>query len=663
MTGKGRGPRVGTTLAEALDAAGAGHRRTVARAVGLPADAAAEQIAAAVVSPAGIADRLAAFEPTALETLAFGALTHGVVAIDHRGHRSGFPDPSPTILSLAAGGLLCSTRTHHQTMHQIHPELGRPLRVALFDRAATVALTIDRQAPEGLRWVTAPEQTLHDAAALSARLAAGGIQVKADGELYAKAVPKLVEALPALGVRLDPPASALRLDLTLELLRDGGFVRCRSEDRPGASKRQELVTTGDLHARLRSRGDDLTGLVAAVAMRRIGVEIAWDLADVLRQRGPGCEMALAAFAAGCEPLALSVDRSLRQLPTEVAAQLILAPVWLAGRCAFGVDDDGVISAVRFGALEPPCEIDSGPVALLQSSFELVLRRAPTPAERLALELLSEGNAGQEHVRRLTRASVTAAARSMRRSGADPLRALTEICGEVPQNVGRTLEDWVAGVKPPARLRSAMFVELPDELTADRAAAQLGDAVVERLGSLRLAVDADAIGTLTKRLAAAGIELEAGIDRISGVWHERASLVDDRAARAWAPREHADWDTGLTPLNGTIVGILGAVTPAPEPVTSRPSQAVIELDIGGGPSDFDDFGTLFDSSDDLEDLHYVLEEVCGESAPVSVRYAAADGAKVIELVPTRVADGRVHGVDARTRRPVALWLTSILEVAA
>jgi len=60
---------------------------------------------------------------------------------------------------------------------------------------------------------------------------------------------------------------------------------------------------------------------------------------------------------------------------------------------------------------------------------------------------------------------------------------------------------------------------------------------------------------------------------------------------------------------------------------------------------------------------VLEEVCGESAPVSVRYAAADGAKVIELVPTRVADGRVHGVDARTRRPVALWLTSILEVAA
>jgi len=651
--------RAGPTLAGALDAAGAAHRRAVASSLGLAADAGAQRIAAAVLEPEGLAARVAALDRRDHETLAFGAFMHGLVAIDHHRHLPEPPTPSPTLLRLASDGLLCATRNRNQTVHQIHPELGVPLRAALLERAAASALACDEAVPKGVRWLTGPEQSLHDAAALSARLAAGDVKVKADGELYANAMPKLAQALPQLGLQLDEPAAALRLDLTLELLRDGGFVRCRGEDRPGAATRRQLVTAGDLLAGLRAGGADLQDLVAATAQRRIGIEIAWLLADLLRDRSPGCELSLAAFAEGCEPLALAVDRSLGGLPSEIAAQLLLAAVWLAGRCAFGVDAEGAIIAVRFDPPDATGETGDGPLALLQPSFELVLRRRPTPGERLVLELLSQGSAGQEHVRMLTRGSVVGAARVMRASGSDPLDELGGLCGEVPQNVRRTLEDWIATVKPPARLRSAIFVELPDEATADRAAAQLKDLVVERIGHTRLAIEADALGTLATRLTAVGVELEPGIDRISGIWRERTSPVDDRATRAWTARDIGSWRTDLSPLQGTIVGILGEVAPRAQAVTSSPLQAVIALELGR-PGDVD---TLFDASDDLDDLRYVLDEVCGESEAISVRYAAADGAQLVELVPTRVADGRVHGVDARTREPVALWLTSILEVAA
>src|SRR5439155_1654614 len=81
--------------------------------------------------------------------------------------------------------------------------------------------------PAAHRWVAAPAQTAHDAAALWAFLAQAPARVKADGELYARAWPKLIEALPPIDGLDAAGFGAMRVEMALELLRTSGFLRLR----------------------------------------------------------------------------------------------------------------------------------------------------------------------------------------------------------------------------------------------------------------------------------------------------------------------------------------------------------------------------------------------------------------------------------------------------
>jgi hypothetical protein len=103
--------------------------------------------------------------------------------------------------------------------------------------------------PVATRSLPASEQLLHDVAAIGARIAHGGIGVKADGELYRKARPKLQKSLPAATVpELD--LGEQRVELALELLQQLGALRVSSDGLPGRSTRRELRLDGDLVALL-----------------------------------------------------------------------------------------------------------------------------------------------------------------------------------------------------------------------------------------------------------------------------------------------------------------------------------------------------------------------------------------------------------------------------
>ncbi len=66
----------------------------------------------------------------------------------------------------------------------------------------------------------------------------------------------------------------------------------------------------------------------------------------------------------------------------------------------------------------------------------------------------------------------------------------------------------------------MMVAAPDEQTAERLAFALGRVLVERLSPTLLAVDADELPAVTKAVRQAGVELEYGLDCVSGTWTER-----------------------------------------------------------------------------------------------------------------------------------------------
>ena len=153
-------------------------------------------------------------------------------------------------------------------------------------------------------------------------------------------------------------------------------------------------------------------------------------------------------------------------------------------------------------------------------------------------------AGQAHVFRITRASARCAERSLGAGGARA--AIERLAGALPQNVERSIADWVRDVRPPLRLRSAIFVDAGDAASAEAlVAGPLAGLVVERLGESLLAVAGRGLAEVERALAGAGHELEPGLDRVSGSWLAAATAyIGEELARH--PRLAVVGDMNIAP---------------------------------------------------------------------------------------------------------------------
>ena len=251
----------------------------------------------------------------------------------------------------------------------------------------------------------------------------------------------------------------------------------------------------------------------------------------------------------------------------------VAIAWLAGLAEIGVDAGGRPCAVRPACVE--AETRPGPVAICQGNFELVVLAVPAPADRLQLELACEAVPGQAHVYTITRRSAVVAERAgLHPDGA--LGMLRQLAGELPQNVERTVSEWVAGHGPPLRVRTAMMLDAGDPATAERLTrGALAGLVVERIGGSLLAFPAARLNDVAAALATAGRELAPGLDRISGRWddHDRgSSAVEQEWTPRGAPAKMPHWETRLDRLavaSARADGVPAARARAAAASTARP----------------------------------------------------------------------------------------------
>lgn len=500
-----------STLRDMLGLAPAAHRRAVAAMLGLPVDG-AEQLSAALLQ----ADRLQAIcdalDGPTRAVAAHAALYSGEIALRGYGPRA---EPGPAG-ALERYGIAFMFESGWQRGYRIPHDLRRPLAAAL---AARHTEKVSRK--RAARWLGAPQQQLHDAAALAAFCARTPIRVKADGQVYSRVWPKLVAALPELELEAGDPQ--MRIIDALDLLRDHGLVRLSVDDRPGSEVRRELVPSGDPHGWLAGAGgapdegpagDPL--LAATVA-----------LTDVL----VGRDVALAGFGSALIALLGEAAIKLHSSWTKRALALhALGTPWRCGALQLGVSQDGAPVAARMTPVAAPKSV--GPLAVCQSNFEIVTLRPPTPSERLVLGLCCEAVAGQAYVWRLTRSSARCGQRAGLEGGV--AAALARLCsGELAQNVARCIEDWVRDVRAPLRLRSAIMIDAGDLDSAERLLhGPLAELVVERLGPSLLAIPASRLRRVEKALSAAGEQLEAGLDRVSGRWIESPSRSQEALA-AWS----------------------------------------------------------------------------------------------------------------------------------
>ena len=311
-------------------------------------------------------------------------------------------------------------------------------------------------APAPARSLAPAEQILHDTAAVGATIAHGGIQVKADGQLYAKALPKLAAALPPLsapGIDITED----RAELALALLRELGALRVACDDVPGRNTRRELRLAADLVMLLDRPFEDRLRLTQAL-------RCAFDdqaLIDPLLDALTGRTVALAALGEALIGLFAEARKHLEIAASATPADIGLAAAtmrWLCGCAAIGLDADGYPATATVGA-EPPPQPD-GPPCVAQADFELVALRPLLPHERAALLLLCEPVPGREHVVRLTRERIHSATRALRER--DPgaiLGRIRALAGALPQNLERSVADWVRQAPARARLRSAIVVDL------------------------------------------------------------------------------------------------------------------------------------------------------------------------------------------------------------
>lgn len=545
------------TLRELLVASTPGHRRVVASTLGLDGGDAAD-VARALHDDRRLAELIGGLSPAA--GAAAGALAFDDAAgLGHPGQ-----GPSPATLSgLERHGLAFAFGTGW-TRRWAMPEDLRPRVRRLRAEARARPLARGSQATPR-RPAGAPLQCGHDAAALWAYLARTPVRVKADGEVYARAWPKLEGALPPIsGIDADGFA-AMRVDLALEFLRAGGFLRLRSGGRPGQETRRDLAADGDLAGAL-AREPDLADARLTRLLARGAHGVAADLAAAL----PGRTVGLEAFGSALrELLDEAGDRAWSRHAPGTLTLSALGPLWLTGTVQLEVDAQEAPVAVHVvPASAAPAE---GPLGVCQSSFEVVCLRPPTPAERAVLTLAAEPVAGQAHVFRITRTSVCALARTV---GRERVRgALEGLIGALPQNVERSVADWVAGVRSALRMRSALFVEAPDAETAQAlAAGPLAGLVVERLGERGLAVSGRSLTEVERVLGQAGHELEPGLDRVSGTWLDRHDGSGEARGR-WAP---GDLAPPRPTTSGKLVSTLAtrSAPSAPHPPRSAAERGLV-----------------------------------------------------------------------------------------
>lgn len=313
----------------------------------------------------------------------------------------------------------------------------------------------------------------------------------------------------------------------------------------------------------------------------------------------------------------------------------LHSAWLAGEVAIGLGENGLPAAVRAEPARIPAR-DPGRI-VCQPNFELVALAPPTPAERLVLALCSEPVAGQEHVFRVTRASVQAAQRSGVLDGG-VVAALERLAGELPQNVARSLTDWCSAVRRPVRLRTAMLIDAGDSATADALlAGDLGSHVVERPGPSQLAIRAENLKAVEAALRRDGHALEPGIERMSGRFDDRQPVRSDAEVR-WEP------DTADDPPEGKQISTLER---------AAAKRKAVAVALAPAPRTADD---------DCEPVEAILNAI-ERGSDVFIVYAGARGITERQITPYEVEGAAVHAYCHLREDERSFWLASIREAVA
>lgn len=554
-----RRARQGMTLGELLAASPRGHRRAVATALGAGDDR-PEAIASVLLDEPRLAAIVAALDAPARAAATAVAVLPAVAVAPGRGSTS-----AEALVALERHGIAFAFGTSWWREYAVPADLRAPLRRV---RAAAHARRLPERDARGAgsaRWVGASQQIAHDAAALSAHLAGTPPRLKADGDVYVREWPKLTAALPAIdGLDADGFGS-MRVGLALDLLRRHALLRVRVDDAPGKEPRRELVPAGDLPGHLGRDPSTLAAELRFHACRGYSQALAATLVEAL----PGRALPLPALGAALGDMLIEAGLDPYANHNDLTRALsVLGPLWLAGMIQLGVRAGTEPSLVRLAPA--PIPDAAAPLGVCQASFEVVCLRAPTPAERARLALVAQPHPGQAHVLTLTRDSVRRAERALGEGGA---RATLEgLVGALPQNVSRSLDDWAGGVRAPLRLRSALFLDAGDAATAEAlATGALAGVVVERLGERLLALDGTRAATIAAAVAAAGHDLEPGLDRVSGIWREDPER--SREARAlWGPDPPGDGAAEHAP-EGALASTLTAAkraSPArrPAPVAPR-----------------------------------------------------------------------------------------------
>jgi hypothetical protein len=498
------------------------------------------------------------------------------------------------------------------------------------------------------------EQLLHDIASLGATIAHGAVQIKADGDLYAKARPKLAASLPPLGDGT-PDFGERRIDLGLALLQELDMLRVASDDLPGRSTRRALELGGDLAELLDRPFGDRVRLAGVLRRTFNDLQLIDPLLDELAGRTIGLQE-LGAAVNGLFDEACKLSRG--DEGTDVATALAAVRLRvLAGGATLGVDAAGDPVTVT---LRPPPPLEpAGPPCVAQADFELVALRPLVPSERADLELLCEPVPGREHMARVTRERIHGAVKVLReRDPAVILGRLGRLAGALPQNVARAVEDWVVETPPRARLRSAIIVDLGDAELGERVAERLGPLVVERLAPHLLAVAAGDIGKVATGLRKAGVELDPGLDRVSGAWQE-PKRVEDHSGLWWRPS--AEPDGHLSAPHGRLVSGLDQDS---GPADASPISAAAILarlqELNFGIEEYDDEDDEDDDEAGREPAEVLLDAYAADR-PVELRYAAAEGTVVLQGTVAEL-DGARFKLSGPLAGPLRWrWLKGLLEV--
>jgi hypothetical protein len=643
-------------LQELLDGVSAKHRAAVAGRIGLPKQATSAELSAALLDDQRLQEVVAELSDEARGLAARQILGEDRPQYDGYHHSRG---GEPGGEELERCGLAFAFRDSWRTESVIPADVLGPLGQAL----ATAHLQAGRTATAE-RWIGAPLQLGHDAAAVWAALHREPARVKTDGEIYQRAWPKLLAALPAIDLdELDEDLPDRRLVAALEFLRDSACLRLRLDSENGWETKRELTATGELlellsrepgelRARLLGGADcgplEMAGLTLLV---RLGPAVAISLSSLGR--------AAREFAdeAACYQSVLSGTDA------QVGVRAV-AIAWLAGLAEIGVDAGGRPRAVRLACVE--AETTAGPVAICQGNFELVVLAVPAPADRLRLELTCEAVPGQPHVYTITKRSTVVA----ERAGVHPGGALGILCqlaGELPQNVERTVAGWVAGHGPPLRVRTAMMLDAGDPATAERlAGGPLAGLVVERFGESLLAFPAARLDDVRHALASAGRELAPGLDQISGSWSE-GRRVGSEAESEWQPRA-----SGGDAPGGRLVSTLHQVPPGHPASGPRPASAAPARPLKLASESVDDEpelpsleegeigedGEFGEEGEDGSPLDVILNAIEDET-DVRITYAGADGVTRRTITPIEIKGAQVHALCHASADEHRFWIPSIL----